>query len=287
MTSNSLRSLHRAVGKNIGRMAPHWLIDKYRHWTTDVYVVSFPKSGRTWFRTILGTALQLQSGTRAVDPTSVHLLWMFDRTVPRFVFTHDVNAHLNKADGVRWAGDRYRGKKTILLVRDPRDTVVSLYFEMTKRVGAFDGTISDFIRQDSGGIASLVAFLNEWMGNIDKLPDRLLLTYEDLHRCPVDTIAEALAFAGAPVDRETIGQAIELCSFQAMQRMERSGAVDHVRLRPGNIADPQSYKVRSGKVGGYRNHLSDADCAFLDTYIHDNLDPVLAEYRSRLDNVLA
>ncbi len=279
MTTNSIRSLHRAFGKSVGSLAPAWLVDRYRHWTTDVYVVSFPKSGRTWFRTILGTALQLQSGRQDVDPTSVHRLWMFDPGAPRFVFTHDINAHLADTRSVKWEGERYINKKTILLVRDPRDTIVSLYFEMTKRVGSYDGTISQFIRQDVGGIASLVTFLNEWLGNLDKVRQRLLVRYEDLHDSPLDTISGALEFAGAPAERGVIARAIELCSFDAMQRMERAGAVDHVRLRPGDVDDPQSYKVRSGKIGGYRNHLLAEDRHFLDQHISDNITESLSMYR--------
>jgi len=279
VTAKSIRSLHRVFGKSVGRVTPRWLVEKYRHWTTDVYVVSFPKSGRTWFRTMLGTALQLESGRRDVDPTSVHHLWMFDAGVPRFVFTHDINAHLADTRSVRWDGRRYLKKKTILLVRDPRDTIVSLYFEMTRRVGAYEGTISDFIRQEKGGIASLVAFLNEWMGNLDRLGHGLLISYEDLHDRPIETMGEALRFAGVVIDPDIVARAIELCSFEAMQSMERAGVVQHVRLRPGDVNDPESFKVRSGKVGGYRNHLTTEDCAFIDKYITDNIGEALARYR--------
>lgn len=273
MPANALRTLHRSFGKTLGKKTPEWLVQKYRHWTTDVYVVSFPKSGRTWLRTIMGTALQLQFGTREVDPTSVHHMWEFDRNIPRFVFTHDVNAHLTEAKRVSWAGERYRNKTTLLLVRDPCDTIVSLYFEMTKRVHAYDGSISDFIRQDKGGIASLVAFLNGWIRNFDKLEHGLLLTYEDLHARPVETVGAALRFAGVEgVEDEVIVRALELSSFEAMQRMERSGTVAHVRLRPGDPADPQSFKVRSGKIGGFREHLEPEDCEFLARYVGAQLD---------------
>jgi hypothetical protein len=279
LPAQAIRSLHRSFGKSAGRIAPDWLVDRYRRWTTDVYVISFPKSGRTWFRTILGTAIQLQFGARAVDPTSVHHMWMHDPRVPRLAFTHDVNAHLAHPSEVRWDGERYRGKKIILLVRDPRDTIVSLYFEMTKRVRAYDGTIGDFIRQEAGGFASLIAFLNEWMRNLDKLHEVQMLTYEDLHAQPMETVSAALEFAGVTgISTENLGEALKLCSFEKMQTMERSGIVEHVRLRPGDVQDPQSYKVRNGKVAGYREYLSPEDCDFLNSFIAANLHPKLDRY---------
>ena len=261
-------------------MAPQWVIDKYQRWTTDIYVVSFPKSGRTWFRTILGTVLQLRFGTHGVDPSSIHHMWKLDSRVPRITFTHDMNAHLISPERVSWSGDLYSGKKTILLVRDPRDTIVSLYFEMTKRAHVYEGTIERFIRQDVGGIASLVAFLNDWCRNRERLSRSHLIYYEDIHARPIATIAAALEFAGiAGTPDAIIEQAVDRCSFEAMRRMELSGAVPHVRLQPGDASDPESYKVRRGKVGGYTDTLSPADCAFIDKYIYDHLDEGFARYR--------
>lgn len=280
MALDFVRALHRWLGPKIGGMAPQWMIDKYQNWTTDIYVVSFPKSGRTWFRTILGTVMQLRFQTGGLDPSSVHHMWKYDARVPRFAFTHDMDAHLISSDEVSWNGDLYRGKKTIVMVRDPRDTIVSLYFEMTKRVHAYEGSIEAFIRQDVGGIASLVAFLNSWCRNRDCLSASHLICYEDLHACPIPTIAGALEFAGITGTSElTIQQAVDRCSFGEMRRMELSGAVPHVRLQPGDASDPESYKVRRGKVGGYIDTLSPEDCAFLDAYVSEHLDDGLARYK--------
>lgn len=280
MATDVLRALHRSFGRKAGAMAPQWVVDKYQQWTTDIYVVSFPKSGRTWFRTILGTVLQLRFGTDGVDPSSIHHMWKLDRRVPRFTFTHDINAHLSSSTQVTWDGELYSGKKTILLVRDPRDTIVSLYFEMTKRAHAYEGTIESFIREDVGGIASLVAFLNDWCRNRERLSRSHMICYEEIHARPVPTIAAALEFAGVTDTPEAIiEQAVHRCSFDAMRRMELSGAVPHVRLQPGDASDPESFKVRRGKVGGYADTLQPADCAFLDKYIYDHLDEGLARYR--------
>jgi hypothetical protein len=275
-----IRTLHRSFGRRVGRAMPDWLVARYREWTTDVYVVSFPKSGRTWLRTILGNALHGQFGQTPLDPTSVHHMWMFDRRIPRIVFTHDMDAHLHRADAIQWSGRKYGNRKTIILIRDPRDTIVSLYFEMSKRVHAYDGTISDFIRQEEGGIASLITFLNLWMANFASLPKKLMIRYEDLHSRPVETVEAVLRFAGiSEINRDVVDRALERSSFGVMRDMEASGAVPHVRLRPGDPADLQSYKVRSGKVGGYRDHLSPEDCRYLDEQIAASLTDSLAIYK--------
>ena len=40
-----------------------------------------------------------------------------------------------------------------------------------------------------------------------------------------------------------------------MKKLEAAGAFDSKILKPGNVTDPESFKVRRGKVGGYREYL--------------------------------
>jgi hypothetical protein len=47
-----------------------------------------------------------------------------------------------------------------------------------------------------------------------------------------------------------------------MQKLEAAGAFDSNILHPGDVRDPESFKVRRGKVGGYREYLSADDQRF-------------------------
>jgi Sulfotransferase domain len=51
---------------------------------------------------------------------------------------------------------RYRGTKVLYLIRDPRDVVVSCFFQATRRKKLFRGTLSEFIRSDNYGIRKIV-----------------------------------------------------------------------------------------------------------------------------------
>ena len=44
-----------------------------------------------------------------------------------------------------------------------------------------------------------------------------------------------------------------------MKKLEAAGAFDSKILKPGNVTDPESFKVRRGKVGGYREYLTEDD----------------------------
>jgi len=44
-------------------------------------------------------------------------------------------------------------------------------------------------------------------------------------------------------------------------------------VKPGDKDNPASFKVRKAKVGGYREHFDDAQCAALDAMVAE-LDPL-------------
>jgi hypothetical protein len=74
---------------------------------------------------------------------------------------------------------------------------------------------------------------------------------------------ELLTFLGlVPVDPSALKFSIEFSRFEYMKKMEASGEFSTEFLQARNPGDPDSYKVRRGKVGGFKDHFSPADLAF-------------------------
>ena len=72
-----------------------------------------------------------------------------------------------------------------------------------------------------------------------------------------------LAVLGEPAPNTIIfEEVLEFSRFENMQKLEAAGAFDSNILHPGDVRDPESFKVRRGKVGGYREYLSAADQQF-------------------------
>jgi hypothetical protein len=46
------------------------------------------------------------------------------------------------------------------------------------------------------------------------------------------------------------------------------------RMMPGDKNNPDSYKVRRAKVGGYRDYFSDEQVDAIDKQVADTLDPL-------------
>lgn len=237
----------------------------------DAVVISVPNSGRTWVRTFLAAYFCSRFGHPfSLDPDEYR-----DARIPRVTYTHDLYEHYTKT---RW-WDRVRSKylvprreirraRILLLARDPRDAFVSHYHELTRRTAETAGELKDrsaseILRDGVHGIAVMVRAMNEWMAELGHRTDCTLVRYEDLHREPAVQFRRVLAGLGDSKPAEPhFSAALQFSQFGNMRRMEASRTYDPQLLQPGDVNDPESYKVRRGKVGGYVDYLSAADLVY-------------------------
>jgi hypothetical protein len=236
----------------------------------DAIILSIPKSGRTWLRAFLCAYFCKRFGLEFTLRPGRYALPGF----PRIVFSHDMFEHRTKGD--RW--DRIRGKylvprrelnraKIILLARDPRDCFVSLYLQLTRRdpnaVKLRQKTVGEMLRDEKFGMRAIVDTMNNWLKEFSHRDNFTLVRYEALRASPEERFRDLLAHLGESSPEPSIfQQALEFSRFENMQKLEAAGAFDSNILHPGDVRDPESFKVRRGKVGGYREYLSAEDQKF-------------------------
>jgi hypothetical protein len=234
-------------------------------------LLSVPKSGRTWLRAFLCAYFCKRFGLEfTLRPDRYH-----DRRIPCLIFSHDLFEHRTKGD--RW--DKLRGKylvprseldraKIILLARDPRDCFVSLYLQLTRRdpnapLRFRHKTVSEMLRDKSFGVRAIINTMNDWISEFSERDNFTLVRYEALRASPAECFRDLLAVLGeAEPDGKNFQEALEFSRFENMQKLEAAGAFDSNILHPGDVRDPESFKVRRGKVGGYREYLSVEDQQF-------------------------
>jgi hypothetical protein len=247
----------------------------------DAIILSIPKSGRTWLRAFVCAYFCRRFGLEFTLRPGRYALPGF----PRIVFSHDMFEHRTKGD--RW--DRIRGKylvprrelnraKIILLARDPRDCFVSLYLQLTRRdpnaaVKLRQKTVGEMLRDEKFGMRAIVDTMNNWLKEFSHRENFTLVRYEALRASPEERFRDLLAHLGEPSpDANIFQQALEFSRFENMQKLEAAGAFDSNILHPGDVRDPESFKVRRGKVGGYREYLSGEDQQFAEAAL-TKLDP--------------
>ena len=234
----------------------------------DVYVISYPKSGRTWLRTLIGKYLSLKYKLPEDEILSADITSQIG--LPSVSFTHDESAMFQRASYQEMSHDwrKYTNKKVILLGREIKDTLVSAYFQATKRTDFFEGTISAFIVTEQFGVEKVLTFYDIWLQNRHVPESFLFIRYEDLHQDPQGTLGKILNFIGeVNVDDNLLEQSVEYCSIDNLKRLEAQNKFKNDKLTAIDPQDPNSYKVREGKVGGHTKHLSPADQALIDEAI--------------------
>ena len=254
---------------------------------TDAFLISWPKAGRTWLRVLLGEILAHQFHIEDRDRMELAELVEDIPGAPVIEVSHDDYPHWKPIDRMENNKQVYKNNRIMFLVRDPRDVMVSQYFQYTLRNDKekandadFNGSLSDFIRHPIGGIESLVKFYNIWAKNRNRVKAFLLIRYEDLHQNPESILTNILNFVGLNgVSREIICQAIEACSFENMREQELKGSSGNARLKSEASEDQNALKTREGKVGGYVNYLSADDIAFVEDVINTRLDDFYSFYK--------
>jgi len=234
----------------------------------DTYLLSYPKAGRTWLRALIGKTLVDRYGLPEGQLLDTIALTRA-AGLPVAAFDHDQSA-MNM--GLRWQDmpvDRnaYRGKRVLLMGRDVRDNLVSAYFQATRRIHVYEGPISAFVRDDAYGVEKILTFYRIWASSRHIPAAFEFVSYEDLHRDAAGTLARVLAFVGIEASPAAIEAAVDYCRFDNLRRAEIEDRFDTDILRPARDGDPETYKVRKGRVGNFREYLSADDVAFIEAAV--------------------
>lgn len=256
----------------------------------DWVLMSWGKSGRTWLRVMLSRFYATHFRLPRHELLGFDNLHRQNARIPRVFFTHgnylrDYTGHAydNKID--------FFGKTIVLLVRDPRDVAVSQYFQWKFRMrphkkfindypphGA-DIPIFDFMMMEDCGLPRIISYFNGWIKSIPDIGKVLTVRYEDMRKDPGAALASVLEFTGTPGEQAEIHDAVDFAAYDNAKKRESvtTTAWWHLqrRLAPGDKSNPDSFKVRRAKVGGYRDYFSDAELATIDAMLERDLLPGL------------
>jgi hypothetical protein len=251
---------------------------------SDAVFISYAKAGRTWTRVMISRLYQTKYGlpdSIVIDGDSLHRL---NTKVPRMLFT--MGNYIADRYPVTSLPSPYTDHKVIFLARHPADTAVSFYFHLRNRVnpnlkdvkqvadaeGARD--IFDHLQNSPRGLRHVIQYMNDWAIALGHCPHNLLLRYEDLRADPVPQLRRIAAFLGDDFTESQFRDAADFASFAKLKEKERENFFATSKLQARDTANPDSFKVRRGKVGGYVDYLTPEQTAWVEATIARDLNPV-------------
>jgi hypothetical protein len=258
--------------------------DMARLQKADVVFISYAKAGRTWTRVMLSRLFQLKYGlpeTLIIEDDNLH---RHDARIPAFLFT--MGNYIADRHPIGGSRSPYHDKKVMFLARHPADTAVSFYFHQRTRIkphmrdikrlsdAATEETIFEFMQGSEHGLDHVIAYMNQWAKALPTHRQSHLLRYEDLRADPVGELKQVADFLGEQFTGEQLRAAAEFANFERLKEKERENFFNNKRLQARDPDDPDSFKVRRGKVGGYKDYFSPAETAWIEQRIGDTLDPV-------------
>ncbi|MCA0433865.1 MAG: sulfotransferase domain-containing protein [Proteobacteria bacterium] len=242
--------------------------DIIRNRSADVIVVSYPKSGRTWHRLALGAYVAKLSGlelSKALDTRKLTA----KAGLPVVTYSHNgANFLDNVGPAHPFVASRllWMNKRVVLLLRDPRDVLVSSYHHATERSRTFSGSLSAFVRNPATGIDKIMVALHAWKNNMNSASDVLIQSYESMHKDHQSALEDAVRFCGfGQPDSTIIDQCVEMSTFGRMQKFEEESFFDHgsMKGRKNLSGSKAGAKVREGRIGGYAGQMAAEDIAYV------------------------
>jgi len=255
-------------------------------------IIGHPKSGNTWLKVMLARLYQVRHGFKANELIGSDELALRNPAIPRLAATNAVYSYEGAVGRILAADapdDPLRHKPVMLLARNPIDIAVSWFFQFTKRQSAHKQELVnhfiehpidrrtigmwDFVRHSDIGLPFLIDYLNTWERNIGELENAMMVRYEDLRSDTAETLKKVTVLMGEDFSDDEIAEAVSFGSFDNLRKLETSGFFRRGGMRLVNANDPETFKVRRGKVGGYGDYFTEAQTTELEALMMERLSP--------------
>ena len=216
----------------------------------DTFIVSYPKSGNTWLRFLIGNLIytndqilfsNIEKKIPDIYQNSENLLKKFPN--PRILKSHE------------YFDPRYR--KVIYIVRDPRDVAVSYFYYLVKmnlisKSYSLSKYIDKFLNGDLDPFGSWKVNVGSWIGARCEDKDFLLLRYEDLLKDTKSQLKSIADFLNVKTSKAFIDRSVDLSSFKSLKQLENK---EPLKWKPMRTSDENLPFIRVGKSGQWQKEL--------------------------------
>jgi hypothetical protein len=217
----------------------------------DVFIVSYPRSGNTWMRFLLGnlffpdervTFANLEKRVPDIHQNTDRYLQRIPS--PRILKSHE------------YYDPRYG--TVVYLVRDPREVCISYYYYHVKfrkidEKYSMDRFVARFLSGELDPYRSWGEHVHDWLEVREGTDNFLLIRYEDILTDFGKTVRKIAEFLPLNWNQALLASAIERSSFDTMQRLEKQQFYRWKMLRKSRR---DMMFIRKGQRNSWKRELS-------------------------------
>ncbi|RCV31826.1 hypothetical protein SETIT_6G209100v2 [Setaria italica] len=260
---------------------------QFRPRADDIFLATYPKCGTTWLK-----ALAFTVANRSRHPVASHahpvltsnpqdlVPFLVLRPIkelealpsPRLLSTHLSCTSLP-------SGASTLGCRIVYLCREPKDVLVSTWHFFTNKVHKdfhidLGKAFEFFCEGFSIGGPFWEHCLGYWKQSMEEPGRVLFLKYDEMMANPAEHVKILAEFLGVPFTEKeesagVVEEVVRLCSFENLKSLpvNSTGVSDRV----GGLPTENSSFFRSGKVGDWKNHLTEEMASKLDCIVEEKL----------------
>ena len=209
----------------------------WKVYRSDLHFVSYPKSGRTWLRMLLGSYLNKLYNLN-INHDKISLIQNFGRKtskIPKFSMTHWNDPQLKKFSKVRLYTRIFINKPLIFIIRDPFDVAKSYFYQFHYRGEKFQvinkkkysKNIEEFMFGEYGGIKNVIAYHKKIKQVVDTYKGRtLIIKYEDLKTDNIKTLNKLVSFLNIEFKYEIAKFSESFSQKENLSDLEKKGLLN-------------------------------------------------------------
>jgi len=260
MANSAIRKFRANLAKSPVRRPVIWLRHRGLH-ANDVLLASYPRSGNTWLRFVLGEVLT----GKAIDFDNV------DDVIPEMKWHRRGEAVFAGGGRLIKTHEPWRKeyRQAMYIVRDVRDVALS-QFARSEQLGiadtGMDAFLTSFLPGTFHGYGTWGSHVRSWLDSpLAKEGKLLVIRFEDLRRNPEESLTRMVRFLGSPAGAAQIRTALANNSVDQMRNKEvRSQTLIQSTTEVGRF-------VRKGAVQGWRNVLTPAQLQLFEQHVGKEL----------------
>ncbi|OCT80324.1 amine sulfotransferase [Xenopus laevis] len=241
---------------------------------SDVFLVTFPKTGTIWTQQILSLIFNEghRNGTETVA-TNYRVPWIeyniknvdYDNRPSPRLFSSHLPYYLVPKDL------RNRKGKIIYVARNPKDTAVSFYHFLKvlvkiKEVNEWESFLDHYLSGKVIG-GSWFDHVKGWYTHQEDF-NILFLTYEEMKKDLRSAVLKISKFVEKELEEREVDTIVEKATFQNMKKDPLANythvSTDHLDMGKGSF-------LRKGTVGDWKNLMTVAQNEKFDTFYHEQM----------------